>query len=326
MSPDAAILAHLRRAGEAGMSGAALAADLGISRAAVWARIEELRRLGYEIEASPHRGYTLRKVPDVLHADDLLARLGSSRVIGRDIRVFQETTSTNDVVERLGLDGVAEGIVVFAERQTAGRGRLGRQWISPAGCGLWFSVLLRPKLAPMATTQLTVASAVAVARGIQSQTPLLPQIKWPNDILLNGRKVCGILTELSAELDRVHHVTLGIGLDVNQTKEELPPELRAIATSLRLESGRSWPRADIALAILKELDSLYAQIGAGKFAKISDEWAARCTTLGERVRIRLGDRVFRGTAEALDDEGALLIRTEHGRLERILGGDVSVEK
>lgn len=326
MSHDAIILTHLRRVGETGISGAALATELGISRAAVWARIEELRRLGYEIEASPHRGYVLRKVPDVLHADDLLSRLGKVRVIGRDIRVFQETTSTNDVVERLAIDGVAEGIVVFAEKQTAGRGRLGRSWVSPPGCGLWLSILLRPKLNPLATTQLTVASAVAVARAIQSHTQLKPQIKWPNDILLNGKKVCGILTELSAELDRVRHVTLGIGLDVNQSREDLPPELRSIATSLQIESKQHWLRSDVAIALLKELDLVYHQINTGGFAKISDEWASRCSTLGERVRIRLGDRVFRGTAEALDDEGALLIRTEHGRLERILGGDVTVEK
>jgi len=326
MTHDATILTHLRRVADTGISGATLASILGISRAAVWARIEELRRLGYEIEASPHRGYVLRAVPDVLHADDLLARLGRIRIIGRDLRVFHETTSTNDVIERLAIDGVAEGILVFAETQTAGRGRLGRHWISPPGLGLWFSVLLRPKLSPMATTQLTVASAVAVARAIENQTQLKPQIKWPNDIVLNGRKVCGILTELSAEMDRVRYVTLGIGLDVNQTREDLPPDLMAIATSLRIESGRSYLRADLALALIRELDEVYHRVNSGAFARISDEWASRCSTLGERIRVRSGDRTIRGTAEALDDEGALLLRTEHGRLERILGGDVTIEK
>ena len=145
------------------MSGAELSQKLGISRAAIWARIEELRSLGYDIEASPHSGLSAVSAPDVLHADDLLARLGKTKVIGRDIRVFEQTTSTNDVIEKLARDGVKEGVVVFAESQTKGRGRLGRKWISPARKGLWFSVLLRPDLRPQETTQLTVASATALA-------------------------------------------------------------------------------------------------------------------------------------------------------------------
>ena len=151
----------------------------------------------------------------MLHADDLLARLGKTKVIGRDIRVFEETTSTNDVIERLARDNVQEGVVVFAESQTKGRGRLGRRWISPSRKGLWFSLLLRPKLRPQETTQLTVAAATALRRAIEAQTGLKAEIKWPNDILINGKKVAGILTELSAELDRVKHIILGIGVDVN---------------------------------------------------------------------------------------------------------------
>jgi BirA family transcriptional regulator, biotin operon repressor / biotin---[acetyl-CoA-carboxylase] ligase len=146
-----------------------------------------------------------------LHADDLISRLGKTKVIGRDIRVFQETTSTNDVIEKLAHDGVKEGVVVFAESQTRGRGRLGRKWLSPASRGLWFSVLLRPDLHPQEITQLTVASATALRRAIESLTGLKPQIKWPNDILVNGRKTAGILTELSAELDQVKYAILGIG-------------------------------------------------------------------------------------------------------------------
>src|SRR5258708_2931198 len=157
MSVDSQILLALRSAGQGSVSGADLSTRLGVTRAAVWARIEELRSLGYLIEASPHNGYRLREVPDVLHADDLLSLVNGSRVIGREIRVFEETTSTNDVAERLARDGVREGVVVFAETQSRGRGRLGRQWISPARKGLWFSVLLRPALPPQAATQLTVA-------------------------------------------------------------------------------------------------------------------------------------------------------------------------
>ncbi|HEX7618227.1 MAG TPA: biotin--[acetyl-CoA-carboxylase] ligase, partial [Verrucomicrobiae bacterium] len=208
MTTDAKILSALRE-NPGGVSGAELAERLGISRAAVWARVEELRSLDYEIEAGPHFGYRLVSAPDALHADDLLARLGKTKVIGRDIRVFEQTTSTNDVIEKLARDGVKEGVVVFAESQSKGRGRLGRKWISPERKGLWFSILLRPNLRPQETTQLTVASATALRRAIQSETGLKADIKWPNDILIGGKKVAGILTELSAELDRVKHVNLG---------------------------------------------------------------------------------------------------------------------
>lgn len=326
MSTDVEILSGLRSAGEEGISGAALALQLGISRAAVWARIEELRKLGYDIEASPHHGYRLRSSPDLLHADDLVARLGRVQVVGRYVRVFRETSSTNDIVEKMARDGVGEGAVVFAETQTKGRGRLGRRWESPIGKGLWFSVLLRPKIHPMAATTLTVCSAVAVARAIEKETGLQPGIKWPNDIVFGNRKAAGILLELGAELDHVRHIILGVGIDVNQTMAEFPEELRLIATSLREEAGRTIDRAALATTILHELDAVYGRLRAGDFHEVSDEWMRRCTTLGCRVTIRIGDRVVQGRAEALDEDGALLVRTDHGRLERIIGGDVTLEK
>ncbi len=326
MTTDAQILLALRHADNGGVSGADLSQRLGISRAAIWARIEELRKLGYEIDASPVLGYRLASAPDVLHADDLLARLGKTKVIGRDIRVFEQTTSTNDVVEKLARDGVKEGIVVFAESQTKGRGRLGRVWSSPTRKGLWFSVLLRPHMRPQETTQLTVAAATALWRAIHQETGLPPEIKWPNDILIRGKKVVGILTELSAEVDRVKHVTLGVGVDVNLTATEFPPDLRKTATSLRIEAGQPIGRAELAITILRELDRDYARINSGTFAEVADEWEARCSTIGKSVAIQIGDRRVRGRAESLDADGALLVRTEHGHLERIIGGDVTLEK
>jgi len=300
MTTDATILAALRACPD-GVSGADLAEQMGISRAAVWSRIEELRRLNYEIEAGPHFGYRLLFSPDVLHADDLLARLGSARVIGRDIRVFEETTSTNDVVERLARDGVKEGVAVYAESQTKGRGRLGRKWVSPSHKGLWFSILLRPQLRPQMATQLTVASATALRRAI-------------------------VLTEMSAELDQVKYIILGIGVDVNLAANEFPPDLRKIATSLRIETGRPVSRAELAVHILRELDRDYTKICAGEFTSVADEWEAHCTTLGREVTVHLGARQIRGCVESLDDDGALLLRSEHGHLERIIGGDVTLEK
>jgi BirA family biotin operon repressor/biotin-[acetyl-CoA-carboxylase] ligase len=326
MSIDARILAALREAAESCVSGADLSHQLGISRAAVWAHIEDLRALGYEVEATPHQGYRLVSCPDLLHADDLIARLGKTKVIGRDIQVFQETTSTNDVIEKLARDGVKEGVVVFAESQTKGRGRLGRKWISPPKRGLWFSILLRPDLRPSAATQLTVAAATALRRAIATQIGLTPEIKWPNDILIGGRKVAGILTELNAELDRVKYVILGMGVDVNVTASDFPADVRKLATSLKTEAGRAVSRADLAVAILRELDGDYARIGAGEFTAVADEWESHCTTIGHEVVIRIGQHEIRGQAEALGEDGALLVRTEHGHLEPIIGGDVTVEK
>jgi BirA family biotin operon repressor/biotin-[acetyl-CoA-carboxylase] ligase len=324
MTIDAKILGGLRGADETGISPSALATHAGISSTVLAQHITELRALGYDIESTPHLGYRLHGSPDLLHADDLRSRLPTNRIVGRDIQVFQQTSSTNDVAEKMARDGVAEGVVIFAETQTKGRGRLGRKWLSPTGQGLWFSVLLRPTLPPAAITQLTIATATAVARAIRLETGLAPQIKWPNDILLRGKKVVGILTELSAELDRVRYVIIGIGVDVNVM--EFPEELRDVATSLAAESGKTFIRAEIAASILSELDTDYGRLARGEFATLAEEWEQQCITLGRRVVIHIGDRTLSGRAESLDNDGALLLRSDYGHLERIIGGDVTLEK
>ncbi len=322
---DAHILTALRSA-PWGVSGGELARKLGVSRAAVWSHIEELRTIGYDIEASPHLGYRLLGVPDVLHADDMYSRLGRTRIIGREIQVFEETTSTNDLMARVARSGVKEGVVIFAEAQSKGRGRMGRSWISPARKGLWFSVLLRPEIQPQAATQLTIAAATSLARAITLQTGIVPEIKWPNDILIRGKKIAGILTEMSAELDHLKEIILGIGIDVNLEAHEFPVALRKTATSIRIESGQMADRAGLAVAILRELDRDYERIKRGEFDLVAEQWRQHCSTIGSQVSIRVGDRVIRGRAEALDADGALLLRGQHGHLERIIGGDVTMEK
>lgn len=326
MNLDLEILKALRNPDGGWVSGSELSQGLGVTRAAVWGRIEELRCAGYEIEASPHQGYRLLSSPDALHADDLMARLLEPRVVGRDIRVFKETGSTNDTIEKIARDGAPEGVVVFAESQTRGRGRLGRSWLSPAGKGLWFSVLLRPNLRPLETTRLTVAAATAIRRAIRTVTRLGADIKWPNDLLVNGRKVAGILTELSAETDQVRYIILGVGIDVNQAPTDFPDELSEVAGSLSMAAGSVIDRAILATAVLRELDRDYARVCSGEFQAVAEEWESACGTLGRAVRIRIGDRVIEGRAESLDPDGALLVRTQHGHLECITGGDLTLEK
>jgi BirA family biotin operon repressor/biotin-[acetyl-CoA-carboxylase] ligase len=326
MTVDAHILSALRATPGGSVSGADLSRELGVTRTAIWARIGELRALGYDIEASPHLGYRLLGTPDLLHADDLYSRLGKTRVIGRDIRVFERTTSTNDIITRLARDGMKEGAVVFAEGQSRGRGRMGRLWVSPARKGLWFSILLRPDLPPQSATQVMVAAAAALVRAMRPVLGTAPEIKWPNDILIRGKKVAGILTELTAELDHIKEIVLGIGVDVNLDAAEFPADLRKTATSLKIECGRALDRAELAVLMLRELDGDYERIARGQFEAVAEEWRGHCTTLGREVAIRAGGRVVRGRAESLDADGALLLRTEHGRLERIIGGDVTLEK
>jgi len=326
MSLDSRILSALRNAGSSAVPASELAEKLGVTRPDIETRIEQLRGLGYDIQVGPHLGYRLVAAPDLLLADDLHALLGKTNVIGRTIEVFQQTTSTNDIIERLAMDGVREGAVVFAESQTKGRGRLGRAWLSPAGKGLWFSILLRPSLRPDEATRLTVASATALRRAIARETNLDLRIKWPNDILINGLKTAGILTELHAELDQVKYVILGIGVDVNLDQADFPPELHRLATSLKIQCGRRVSRSELAACILRELDADYERLRSGQFSAIADEWAEHSATIGENVSIQLGNRRIQGRAESLAEDGALLLRTEHGRLERILGGDVLLER
>lgn len=269
------------------------------------AALEELDQLGYVIERKPQLGYRLVESPDRLIADDLLARV-QPQVIGKHILVFEETASTNDVVARLAPGHRGEGLVVYAESQTKGRGRHGRVWASPRGKGLWFSVLLRPTF-PL--SRVTVAASVAVARVAGKEA----RIKWPNDVTIDGRKLAGILTEV-----RDGVAILGIGVNVNCRGKDLPAELQA--TSIKTED-----RPGLAAQLLSELDGLYRQ-AEDDFSSISAEWARLCTTLGKQIAVRMGDRRIEGHAQALDEDGALLIRRDSGRIERVLGADLTLEK
>jgi BirA family transcriptional regulator, biotin operon repressor / biotin---[acetyl-CoA-carboxylase] ligase len=287
----------------------------GLAPATFHGEIADLRRHGYEIESHPHLGYRLAASPDRLTAEDIQARL-NTRIIGSEILVFEETSSTNDIITRIAPGKMSEGLVVFAESQTKGRGRHGRVWISPRGKGLWFSILLRPRWPASAMSRLTVAASVAVARALHLCCGVDAQIKWPNDVTITGKKVAGILTELSGNV-----AVLGIGIDVNCRADEVP----AIATSLLAATGEPHDRSELATRVLTEFEALYRQ-AEDDFESVSKEWAGLCATLGRQIVVTMGKRRIEGCALALDGDGALLLRKDAGQIERLVGGDLTIER
>lgn len=301
-------------------SGEALSAKLGLSRTAVWKHVQSLRGKGYRIDAVPARGYRLVDVPDRLSPLELTPLL-STHHIGQSIHFHASLPSTNEAAFRLAADGAEHGEVVITEQQTAGKGRRGRTWVSPTGLNLYFSVILRPELPPQRAPELTLVGAVALAEALR-ETEADARIKWPNDVQLDGRKVAGILTELSAEPERVHFVVLGIGVNLNAGPEDFPPEVAATATSLSQVLGRRVNRALFTATLwgrLEEWLDLHHEVG---FDPVRQRWKELSSTLGQEVLVRTDRSELRGVAEDIDVSGALLVRTAEGSLERVLAGDV----
>ncbi len=303
------------------VSGEEVSRTLGVSRTAVWKQIRLLRDLGYGIEALPSRGYRLVEAPDTLIPAEVQADLGT-RLVGRRVIYVEETDSTNRQAADLGEKGGEEGTVLIADRQSAGKGRLGRSWASPAGVNLYASVLLRPPLPPHRAAQLTFFPAVAVARAITEVSGLSARVKWPNDILLGGRKVAGLLNEMRAEAERIHFIVLGIGVNLNMRRDQFPSDLRYPATSVALETGSPVNRLAFTRALLRHLDRLYDDYLLRGVAPVLREWESLCDLMGEKVAVDLSGRSLVGTATGLDDDGALLLRLSDGRVERVLAGDV----
>lgn len=298
--------------------------ELRVSRTAIWKQINGLRKAGYVIEAVPSRGYYLVSAPDLLSAEEIEAHLNSA-LIGRHFICLPHTSSTNADAFRLAEQAAAEGTVVLADTQSGGKGRMGRIWSSPAGVNLYCSIILRPSIPPYEAPQLTFLSAVAVARAIEQVAGLKPEIKWPNDVLIGGKKVAGLLNEMSAETDGINFVILGIGVNLNMTDEQFPPDLRHPATSLLLETGRPVGRARFAAVMLNELDRLYATFRRQGFGPVREEWQQRCNAHGRELTVSDGgSEVVRGMFDGIDGFGALLVRRRDGTVERILSGDVRV--
>lgn len=327
------LLAHFYQRPEQYVSGEKLSRQLQCTRAAIWKTIEELRKEGYRIEAVPNRGYRLVSGPDKLLPHEIQARL-SSRWAGCQIHFFECLSSTQQKAHELAKEGAPHGTVVVAEEQTGGRGRLGRPWHSPPGTGVWLSLILRPTLSLEQLSQLTLMTAVAlvdaIRDGFQPGDGCAPddiRIKWPNDVyVLMGdgtqKKVCGILTEVHAEMDRIHSCIVGVGMNVNQEADDFPPDIRDKATSLALATGRPWSRVRLAVGFLQQFEKWYETYVQQGFTAVKNDWEKRALPLGTPMQVQLQNRRVQGIYLGLTDQGALLFRQSDGQIVTVHSGDV----
>jgi BirA family biotin operon repressor/biotin-[acetyl-CoA-carboxylase] ligase len=318
----AAIVDLLRRA-SGPVSGADVGRELALTRAAVWKHVRRLREQGYAIPGTPSQGYRLVSAPDRLTPVEVTPHL-RTEVLGRALHWADTVDSTNTWARGLARDGAREGTVVLAERQTAGRGRLGRSWFSPAGVNLYMSVVLRPLVPPARAPQLALVAGCALAATIAEVAAVRPGLKWPNDVLLSGRKVAGILTEMDSEADRVAFVVVGVGVNLNVSPEDLRAGVGDTATSVGAAAGRPVHRPSFVARLLAELEERYRRYLARGFGALRDEWESYSSLTGREVAVAGGDGERRGRVTGLDGEGALVLRDPDGATVRVLAGDVTV--
>jgi BirA family biotin operon repressor/biotin-[acetyl-CoA-carboxylase] ligase len=312
----------LSGAGGRFVSGEEASRLLGISRAAVWKRVTRLRAAGYAVEGLRGEGYRLASLPDAVEEGavrPLLRRPGAWPVL--DCR--RVVDSTNAVAADLAAAGCPHGTVVAADAQEAGRGRLGRSWSSPPGVNLYVSVVLRPPVEPYEAPRLTLVAAVALARAVEEVASLPARLKWPNDLYVNGRKAAGILAEMSADMDRLRHVVIGTGVNVNGLRASFPPDLREKGTTLREEAGRPFPRASLLAAFLDRLADAYDTFLDGGFAALLPEWEGRSLLSGKAVTLRLRGTEARGVVTGTGEDGALLFLAEGAKgVEAVHSGEI----
>ena len=306
------------------LSGEAMSRQLGVSRAAVWKAIEALRQEGYVISSAPNRGYRLESAPDRLREGELSGRIADCQILRR-VACLDVIDSTNTECKRRAMAGEPEGLAVMAEEQTGGKGRRGRSFQSPKGCGLYLSLLLRPRLEPAAVTDFTAWVAVAVCDSIQAACGVRPRIKWTNDLVLNGKKLCGILTELGLESETncLEYMVPGIGINVNHRPEDFSEDVRAIATSLAIELGHPVRRADLAAELIRALDRMYRSFPDNK-QEYLDRYRADCLTPGNRVQLITPTSRQEATALAIDDDFRLVVELPDGARKALSAGEVPV--
>lgn len=302
------------------VSGEVISREAGVTRAAIWKQINQLKSLGYVIDSAPRMGYRLVASPDMLLPEEIWARCDLT-IIGQRIHYYSRIDSTNILAKKLAQEGEPHGTLVIAEEQDLGKGRLGRHWSSPKG-GLWLSIILRPLWLPQDAPKLTLLTAVAVTEALKTLGITDVSIKWPNDIILKGKKTCGILTELSAEMDAINHVVIGIGLNVNNS--DFPEQFQEGATSLHKAMRVTFDRLQVLAELLKSFEKNYSMAEDQGFGEILDKWRTLCGNLRRGVKVIGRTHSFEGIALDIDDTGALLVQRDDGRVERVLSGDVSL--
>jgi BirA family biotin operon repressor/biotin-[acetyl-CoA-carboxylase] ligase len=303
------------------ISGARIAKEIGVSRSTVWRWVQRLRALGVKVKGQPATGYFLEQTADILTPDMLRQGLKGS-LFGKRIYHFFKTDSTNRVALELGHAGEPEGAVVLAEEQTAGRGRAGRAWVSDRATGLYVTLLLRPKLAPVQAPLLTMMAGLSARSAVQTLTGLAVDLKWPNDLLIGGKKAGGILTEMHAEPGQIRFVIVGIGLNVNQ--EKFSGELAETATSLRIETGKAQSRMELLVRLLREFESDYNRLLREGVASVVERFEAVSTyAKGKRVRVTNGIESYAGTTAGLGPEGLLQVQRDDGKIMTVIAGDVA---
>ena len=306
------------------VSGQQLCDHFGVSRTAVWKVIRQLQEEGYQIEAVKNRGYLLKKdaVPDVMTVPEIISRL-HSRWMGRNCIFLETVDSTNNYLKRAAEDGAVNGTLAVAEEQTGGKGRRGRSWETPKGNNIAMTILLRPEIRPEHASRLTLLMAMAVVRGIQKETGLQAGIKWPNDVVVDGHKVCGILTEMNTEVDYINYVVIGTGINVNQT--EFPEEIREIAGSLKLSAGHPVARAGLIASIMEELEDLYEVfLKTEDLSALKDEYNRNCVTCGHEIRVLEPGHEYTGMTDGINDLGELVVKKADGETVCVYAGEVSV--
>lgn len=315
------ILKLLRKA-DGYVSGQQICEQLDVSRTAVWKVIRQLKEEGYQIEAVRNRGYRIVEMPDVLTGEELKS-LMQTQWVGRNIVYYPETDSTNLRIRELGDAGAPHGTLAVADMQTAGRGRRGRTWESPPGSSIYMSILLRPDIIPGAAPMLTLVMACSVAEGISDCENVDVRIKWPNDVIAGGKKLVGILTEMSTQIDYINHVTIGVGINVNMT--EFPENIRDTATSLRLETGHKVRRAPLIAAIMKRFEENYAVfLKTQDMSGLMEKYSGMLINLDRDVLVLGAEDSYKAHALGIDRQGELIVRREDGTEEKIYAGEVSV--
>lgn len=298
------------------VSGEELGNRLGISRTMIWKYIKSLAKEGYGIESSPKIGYTLRSVPDLLYPDTICMGLQTS-LIGQHIHYYDELRSTNITAKELAHEA-EDGTIVVVETQKDGRGRLGREWISPRG-GIWMSVILKPTISLAHASRLTLVAGVVISKAMR-KLGVDARIKWPNDILIDGKKVCGILTEVNAEMELVDYIVVGIGINANVDMDDFSDDVRDIATTLSFELGESIDRVSFIQDVLFELEQEYIRFRTQPFSAILDEWLSLSDTIGRQVTVTTPSKMIEGKAVGMTDDGALIVEGSDGTHEDVMAG------